>query len=149
MELRFSVSVSRYYHHWGKSGKHTDTNVVAFRKWLKKYAGGQVDWGSTKFNGSLPPSLPREQLLDRYRSHVVNCSSCNGAYKSLNALQLSLHVYSVALIAIMAVTKSGMISVAASNTLAGFAILCFVGSKLLSHFIYKNFHFHDYNHAFK
>ncbi|KAK9062564.1 hypothetical protein SSX86_019751 [Deinandra increscens subsp. villosa] len=126
-----------------------DTNVVVFRKWLKKYAGGQVDWGSTKFNGYLPPSLPREQLLDRYWSHVVNCSSCNGAYKGLNALKLSLEVFSVASVVIMAATKSGMMSVAARNTLAGFAVLCFVGSKLLSHFIYKNFHFHDYNHAFK
>ncbi|KAM0038256.1 putative pheophorbide a oxygenase [Helianthus debilis subsp. tardiflorus] len=61
-----------------------DTNVVAYRKWLKKYAGGQ---------------------LDRYWSHVVNCSSCSGAYKGFNALQISLQVFSVALVAIMAATK--------------------------------------------
>ncbi|KAK9062562.1 hypothetical protein SSX86_019749 [Deinandra increscens subsp. villosa] len=126
-----------------------DTTVVVFRKWLKKYAGGQVDWGSTKFNGYLPPSLPREQLLDRYWSHVVNCSSCNGAYKGFKTLQLCLEVFSVASVAIIAATKSEMISVAARNTLAVVAVLCFVGSKLLSHFIYKNFHFHDYNHASK
>ncbi|KAI3794964.1 hypothetical protein L1987_37605 [Smallanthus sonchifolius] len=125
-----------------------DTNVVAYRKWLKKYAGGQIDWG-TKFNGSLPPTLPREQLMDRYWSHVVNCSSCNGAYKGFNTLQISLQVFSVALVAIMAASKPGMISVAVRNTIAVVAILCFVGSKWLSHFIYKNFHFHDYNHAFK
>ncbi|KAJ0463532.1 putative pheophorbide a oxygenase [Helianthus annuus] len=41
-----------------------DANVVAYRKWLKKYSGGQMDWG-TKFNGYLPPTLPREQLMDR------------------------------------------------------------------------------------
>ncbi|KAI3794963.1 hypothetical protein L1987_37604 [Smallanthus sonchifolius] len=125
-----------------------DTNVVAYRKWLKKYAGGQIDWG-TKFNGSLPPTLPREQLMDRYWSHVVNCSSCNGAYKGFNALHISLQVFSIALVAIMAASKPGMISVAVRNTIAVVAILCFVGSKWLSHFIYKNFHFHDYNHAFK
>ncbi|MFS8008385.1 putative pheophorbide a oxygenase [Helianthus anomalus] len=125
-----------------------DTNVVAYRKWLKKYAGGQLDWG-TKFNGSLPPTPPREQLMDRYWSHVVNCSSCSGAYKGFNALQISLQVFSVALVAIMAATKQGMLPVAARNTLAVAAISCFVGSKWLAHFIYKNFHFHDYNHAFK
>ncbi|KAL8258510.1 hypothetical protein R6Q59_026463 [Mikania micrantha] len=125
-----------------------DTNVVVFRKWLKKYAGGQIDWG-TKLNGSLPSSLPREQLMDRYWSHVVNCSSCNGAYKGFKALQIFLQVFSVASVALMAATKPGMISVASRNTLAGVAILCFIGSKWLSHFIYKNFHFHDYNHAFK
>ncbi|KAI3794968.1 hypothetical protein L1987_37610 [Smallanthus sonchifolius] len=125
-----------------------DANVVAFRKWLKKYTGAQIDWG-TNINGSLPPIPLREQLMDRYWSHVVNCSSCTGAYKGLNALHISLQMFSVASVAIMAATKPGMKLVAARNTLLVAAILCFVGSKWLSHFIYKNFHFHDYNHAFK
>ncbi|KAJ0852889.1 putative pheophorbide a oxygenase [Helianthus annuus] len=125
-----------------------DTMVTLYRTWLKKYAGGQVDWG-TDVNGALPPIPPREQLMDRYWSHVVNCSCCTGAYKGFNALKISLQVFSVALVAIMAATKQGMIPVAARNTLAVAAILCFMGSKWLSHFIYKNFHFHDYNHAFK
>lgn len=42
----------------------SDALVVGFRRWINKYAGGQVDWG-TKFSGALPPSPPREQLLDR------------------------------------------------------------------------------------
>ncbi|KAI3794834.1 hypothetical protein L1987_37474 [Smallanthus sonchifolius] len=125
----------------------SDANIVAFRKWLKKYSGGQVNWGNNY--RSLPPSPPREQLLDRYWSHVVNCSSCNAAYKNLNALEVALQVFSVAAVAIVAATKQGMISAAARNTLAVAAILCFVGSKLLSHFIYKNFRYHDYNHAFR
>lgn len=41
-----------------------DTLVVAFRRWLKKYSGGQIDWGM-KFSGALPSTPPREQLLDR------------------------------------------------------------------------------------
>ncbi|KAI7742895.1 hypothetical protein M8C21_006016 [Ambrosia artemisiifolia] len=125
-----------------------DTNVVAFRKWLKKYAGGQINWGP-KFNGSISPTPLREQLMDRYWSHVVNCSSCNGAYRGFNALKISLQVLSVALVAIMAASKPVMLSTTVRNTLAVVAVLCFVGSKWLSHFIYKNFHFHDYNHAFK
>ncbi|KAM0038110.1 putative pheophorbide a oxygenase [Helianthus debilis subsp. tardiflorus] len=125
-----------------------DTMVALYRRWLNKYAGGQVNWRTT-LNGSLPPIPPREQLMDRYRSHVVNCSSCMGAYKGLNALQISLEVFSITSVAIMAATKHGMISTVARNTLAAVAILCFLGSKWLSHFIYKNFHFHDYNHAFK
>ncbi|KAI3798283.1 hypothetical protein L1987_33554 [Smallanthus sonchifolius] len=125
-----------------------DANVVAYRKWLKKYAGGQINWG-TKFDGPLPATPPRDQLMDRYWSHVVNCSSCNGAYKGLNALKVALQMFSVASVAIVATTRQGMISVTARNTLAVAAILCFMGSKWLSHFIYKNFHFHDYNHAFK
>ncbi|KAJ9541433.1 hypothetical protein OSB04_027939 [Centaurea solstitialis] len=125
-----------------------DANVVAFRKWLKKYSDGQVQWGN-KFDGSLPPTPPREVLLDRYWSHVVNCSSCNAAYKGLNAIEVSLQVFSLASVAIVAATKQGMISVAARNTLVVAAVLCFVGSKWLSHFIYKTFRYHDYNHAFR
>ncbi|KAD7478163.1 hypothetical protein E3N88_01299 [Mikania micrantha] len=125
----------------------SDANVVAYRKWLKKYSGGQINWGYD-FNRYLPPSPPREQLMDRYWSHVVNRSSCNAAYKGLNALEVSLQVFLVASVAIVAATKLGMISVAARNSLVVAAILCFVGSKWLSHFIYKNFRYHDYNHAF-
>ncbi|KVI08321.1 Pheophorbide a oxygenase [Cynara cardunculus var. scolymus] len=105
----------------------SDANVVAFRKWLKKYGGGRVE----------------------YWSHVVNCSSCNAAYKSLNAIEVSLQVFSLASVAIVAATKQGMISTAARNTLVVAAVLCFVGSKWLSHFIYKNFRYHDYNHALR
>ncbi|XP_076883894.1 protochlorophyllide-dependent translocon component 52, chloroplastic-like [Bidens hawaiensis] len=126
----------------------SDANVVAYRKWLKKYAGGQIHWGN-KFNESLTPTPPRDQLMDRYWSHVVNCSSCNGAYKGLNVLKVALQVFSVAAVAIVAATKQGMVSVAARNALAVAAVLCFVGSRWLSHFVYKNFRFHDHNHAFK
>ncbi|XP_076956108.1 protochlorophyllide-dependent translocon component 52, chloroplastic-like [Bidens hawaiensis] len=126
----------------------SDAKVVAFRKWLKKYSGGRIDWGN-KFNGSLPPTAPREQLMDRYWSHVMNCSSCNGAYKGLNALKVALQVFSVAAVAMVVAAKQGVISVAARNTLVIASVLCFLGSKWLAHFVYINFHYHGYNHAFK
>lgn len=124
----------------------SDALVVGFRRWLKKYAGGQVDWGA-KFSGALPPSPPREQLLDRYWSHVVNCSSCSVAYKALNALEVVLQVIAFASIGIIAAVKQEILSSAARNTVVAVAVLCFVGSRWLSHFVYKNFHYHDYNHA--
>ena len=42
----------------------SDALVVGFRRWLNKYAGGQIDWRG-KFSGALPPTPPREQLMDR------------------------------------------------------------------------------------
>ncbi|KAI8573040.1 hypothetical protein RHMOL_Rhmol01G0247900 [Rhododendron molle] len=126
----------------------SDALVVGFRRWLNKYAGGQVDWG-TKFSGALPPSPPREQLLDRYWSHVVNCSSCRVAYKGLNAVEVVLQVIAFATIGIVAAVKQEILSSAARNTLVVIAVLCFVGSRWLSHFVYKNFHYHDYNHALR
>ncbi|KAL2940739.1 Protochlorophyllide-dependent translocon component 52 chloroplastic [Bienertia sinuspersici] len=87
----------------------SDALVVAFRKWLKKYSGGQVDW-KLKFDGSLPPTPPREQLLDRYWSHVVNCTSCSAAYKGLNITETTLQIVSVILIGLVGVIKQGSLT---------------------------------------
>nr|AII16851.1 PTC52-like protein 1 [Ocimum basilicum] len=125
-----------------------DANVVAFRRWLNKYGGAQVDWRN-KYTGTLPPTPPREQLMDRYWSHTVNCSSCSVAYQRLNALDLALQVISIGSVAIVAAAKQGAISIAARYSLLSMAVLCFVASKWLSHFIYKTFRYHDYDHAFR
>ncbi|XAR62903.1 Pheophorbide a oxygenase [Bertholletia excelsa] len=126
----------------------SDALVVGFRRWLNKYAGGQVDWGNT-FSGVLPPTPPREQLMDRYWSHVVNCRSCSMAYKGLNVLEVVLQVISIASVGFVATAKQGLLSAAARNTLVSFAVLCFVASRYLSYFVYKNFRYHDYNHALR
>lgn len=126
----------------------SDALVVGFRKWLNKYAGGQVDWRG-KYSGALPPTPPREQLMDRYWSHVVNCSSCNFAYKSLNVVEVMLQIISVASIGIVATMKQGTMSALTRNSMVVLAILSFALSKWLAHFIYKNFRYHDYDHAFR
>ncbi|KAJ6427936.1 hypothetical protein OIU84_023359 [Salix udensis] len=120
----------------------SDALVVGFRKWLNKYAGGQVDWRGNH-GGALPPTPPREQLLDRYWSHVVNCSSCNSAYKGFSALEVILQFASLAFIGIAGATKHKV------NTMVAMAVVCFACSKWLNQVIYKNFHFHDYDHAFR
>uniref|UniRef100_A0A7N2KLE2 Rieske domain-containing protein n=1 Tax=Quercus lobata TaxID=97700 RepID=A0A7N2KLE2_QUELO len=126
----------------------SDAFVIGFRKWLNKYAGGQVDWRG-KYSGALPPTPPREQLMDRYWSHVVNCPSCSAAYKCFNVLEVVLRVVSVASIAIAAAAKQGAISVAVRTTMVLMAVLFYASSRSLARFIYKNFHYHDYDHAFR
>ncbi|KAG6679542.1 protochlorophyllide-dependent translocon component 52, chloroplastic-like isoform X2 [Carya illinoinensis] len=126
----------------------SDALVVGFRKWLNRYAGGQVDWRG-KYSGALPPTPPREQLMDRYRSHVVNCRSCSVAYKGLNVLEVVLQVASVASIGIVAAVKQGAMSAAARTTIVLLAVLFYASSRWLAHFIYKNFHYHDYSHALR
>ncbi|XP_062076565.1 protochlorophyllide-dependent translocon component 52, chloroplastic-like [Humulus lupulus] len=124
----------------------SDAAIVAFRNWLNKYAGGQVDW-RPKFTTALPPSPPRQQLMDRYWSHVVNCPSCSGAHKVLKVLEVVLQVVAIALIGYAAVaTKQGQ---PLKTAMVSIALLCFVASKWLAHFIHKVFHYHDYHHAFK
>ncbi|XP_022875574.1 protochlorophyllide-dependent translocon component 52, chloroplastic [Olea europaea var. sylvestris] len=89
------------------------------------------------------------RILFRYWSHTVNCSSCNLAYKRLNALEIALQVISIASVGIVAAGKHGIMSAAVRNTLVSTAVLCFVASKWLSHFIYTTFRYHDYDHAFR
>ena len=48
----------------------SDALVIGYRTWLRKYAGGQVDWRG-KYSGALPPTPPREQLLDRYSFKIA------------------------------------------------------------------------------
>ncbi|KAK9114662.1 hypothetical protein Syun_021459 [Stephania yunnanensis] len=127
---------------------NADALVVGFRKWLRKYSNNQIDWRS-KFSTMLPPSLPKEQLMDRYWSHVVHCSSCRTAMKGLRALEVALQVISLASIGVVAAVKQNVISAAARTAVVSMAVLCFAASRWLSHFIYKNFYFHDYNHALR
>ncbi|XP_015958185.1 protochlorophyllide-dependent translocon component 52, chloroplastic [Arachis duranensis] len=126
----------------------SDALVVGFRKWLNKYAGGQVDWRG-KYSGVLAPTPPREQLFDRYWSHVVNCRSCNRAYKSLNVAEVALQIICVASIGIVAAMKQGTMSTFTRSSMVVVAVLSFALSRWLAHFIYKNFRYHDYNHAFR
>ncbi|KAK1282143.1 hypothetical protein QJS10_CPB22g01238 [Acorus calamus] len=123
-----------------------DALVVAFRKWLRNYADNQIHWG-TKDGGVLPPTPPKEQLMDRYWSHVVHCRSCNAALKGLRVLEVALQVLSIASIGFIAIARQNMMSSVARTAVVSAAVLCFIASKWLSHFIYKNFYFHDYNHA--
>ncbi|CAN1355766.1 Protochlorophyllide-dependent translocon component 52, chloroplastic [Linum perenne] len=114
-----------------------DALVVGFRRWLKKYAGDGVDWRG-KYSGDLPPTAPKEQLMD---------SSCNSAYKGLNALEVILQVTSVGLIGIVAATNHRTLSTVARTGLGVLAIACFAASRWLAFFVHDNFRCHGYNHA--
>ncbi len=63
-----------------------DRFVIELRKWVNNYS---ID----PFLGkTLPPTLSREQLLDRYHSHTLKCSSCSGALANLRRLRIGLAV---------------------------------------------------------
>lgn len=85
----------------------------------------------------------------RYWSHVVHCGSCRVAVEGLKALEVSLQVISFASVAVVAAVKQNMMSTVARSVVVCMALVFFLASKWLSHFIYKNFYYHDYNHALK
>lgn len=59
-------------------------------------------------------------------------------------MEMALQVLSISCLGIAAVTKPAAKS---SYKLVSAAVLCFLAAKWLSHFIYKTFHFHDYDHS--
>lgn len=68
-----------------------DRFVLALHQW-------QEQFHANPFPGqTLPPAQSREQLLDRYHSHTVNCSSCSQALK--NTKRVRRLMVAVALIA--------------------------------------------------
>ncbi|EGJ32427.1 MULTISPECIES: Rieske 2Fe-2S domain-containing protein [Moorena] len=63
-----------------------DLFVFQLRFWVNHYS---ID----PFPGkTLPPSLPKEVLLERYHSHTQKCASCRGALGNLQRLRLGLAV---------------------------------------------------------
>ncbi|TXG65818.1 hypothetical protein EZV62_007093 [Acer yangbiense] len=102
-------------------------------------------------DGDTSPILTRKAITTislRYWSHVVNCKSCHSAYKSLNALEVILQVISVVSVGIVAATRHSVImSTTGRITVVSMAVVCFAASRWLARYIYKNFHYHDYNHT--
>jgi multisubunit Na+/H+ antiporter MnhF subunit len=63
-------------------------------------------------------------------------------------VEVVLQIISVAAIGIVAAMKQSAVSAVTRNSMVVLAVLSFALSRLLAHFIYKYFHYHDYNHAF-
>lgn len=125
----------------------SDAFVIAFRKWLRVYAGGQPDWGG-RYNG-LPPAPPRELLMNRYWSHVKICRHCKAALKVFERVESFLQVLSVGSAAVLGVAALKPIPQLKSLSipLAGGAVIATVASRWVSDFVKKTYHYHDYNHA--
>ncbi|KAI5067053.1 hypothetical protein GOP47_0018205 [Adiantum capillus-veneris] len=125
----------------------SDAFVIAFRKWLRVYAGGKPDWNG-RYDG-LPPTPHREMLMDRYWTHVKVCRHCTAALKVFEGAESFLQVVSVGAAAMlgMAALKPSPQVRSWSIPLAGGAVLATVASRWLSNFVKKTYHYHDYNHA--
>ncbi|KAF8708508.1 hypothetical protein HU200_029871 [Digitaria exilis] len=127
----------------------SDTMVVAFRNWFRKYCKNRVGW-ATPHPDQLPPTPTKDVVLERYWSHVVQCSSCSAALKAMRALEVALQVSAVAVVGFLAVAKETLVASAARRAaVVSAAVLCFAASRWLSSFIERNFFFQDYSHAYK
>ncbi|EER93253.1 hypothetical protein SORBI_3001G048400 [Sorghum bicolor] len=127
----------------------SDSMVVAFRNWFKKFSKNQIGWATPQID-QLPPTPTKDQLMERYWSHVAQCTSCNAALKAMKALEVVLQVASVAVVGFLAVAKETLVtSTVQRAAVVSAAVLCFAASRWLANFIQKNFYFQDYIHAYK
>ncbi|CAO2149152.1 unnamed protein product [Urochloa humidicola] len=139
-------------HNWHKASyvpTSSDSMIVAYRSWFRKYCKNQVGW-ATPQSIHVPPTPTKKEVLERYWSHVVQCTSCSAALKAMKALELFLQVMSVAVVGFLAVTKETLVTSAVQRAMVvSAAVLCFMASRWLADFIEKNFYFQDYIHAYR
>ncbi|MBW4525461.1 MAG: Rieske 2Fe-2S domain-containing protein [Phormidium tanganyikae FI6-MK23] len=63
-----------------------DSFVSSLRKWVNEFE-------ADPFPGeALPPLQSIEQLLDRYHSHTIHCSSCRTALKRIQQLKIAIAI---------------------------------------------------------
>ncbi|PVH31042.1 hypothetical protein PAHAL_9G043800 [Panicum hallii] len=148
-ERKFAASGLDNWHNDCYVPASSDTMVVAFRNWFRKYCKNRVGW-ATPQPDQLPPTPNKDTLMERYWSHVVQCTSCSAALKAMRALEVALQVASVAVVGFLAVAKETLVMSAAQRAVVvSAAVLCFAASRWLSNFIENNFFFQDYSHAYK
>ncbi len=71
-----------------------DRFVFELRQWVNQY-------NADPFPGeALPPTLPKDKLLDRYHSHTQNCASCRTALARIQQLRFWCGVIAALLLAI-------------------------------------------------
>lgn len=61
-----------------------DSCVVAWRRWLTKEGARCMQ---PEYAKDLPPTPPREILLDRYSQHVAHCKQCQSALEKMTTWQ--------------------------------------------------------------
>jgi phenylpropionate dioxygenase-like ring-hydroxylating dioxygenase large terminal subunit len=65
-----------------------DLFVFEFRQWIDRYNADPFP------NEPLPRTLTKEELLERYRSHVQKCSSCREALKTIKQIKFGAGIIS-------------------------------------------------------
>uniref|UniRef100_A0ACD6A3I4 Uncharacterized protein n=1 Tax=Avena sativa TaxID=4498 RepID=A0ACD6A3I4_AVESA len=127
----------------------SDAVVLAFRNWFTKHCKSHIGWAAPVVD-QLPTTPTKDRLMDRYWSHVAQCTSCSAALRAMKALEVALQVASVAVVGFLAASKGTLVmSVTQRAALVSLAVLCFATSRWLAGFVQKNFYFQDYVHADK
>ncbi|WP_026731661.1 aromatic ring-hydroxylating dioxygenase subunit alpha [Fischerella sp. PCC 9605] len=127
-----------------------DRLVIEFRNWFDKYCHGQLPWSEVGI--SVPEfrdiNNNREQILDRYKQHTQYCSSCRGALKVVQRLQVVLLAYFAITVCGVAILPDAL-RVKLGLPLILTALLGLAAYAWLKFWLSPKFYFVDYVHADK
>ncbi|BBN00577.1 hypothetical protein MPTK1_2g00380 [Marchantia polymorpha subsp. ruderalis] len=77
-----------------------DRFVSAFRQWLNRHGGKNVQWADG-VDPSLPPLIKnKELLLDRYESHTKHCKVCSKALQNFRIARQALYILAAVLVGV-------------------------------------------------
>ncbi len=127
-----------------------DRLVIEFRNWFDKYCHGQLPWQEVGISIPENPKINhnRKDLLDRYSQHTQHCSSCRGALKVVQRLQVGLLAYFAITVAGVAVLPDA-VRVKVGLPLIIIALLGLAAYAWLKFWLSPKFYFVDYVHAEK
>jgi phenylpropionate dioxygenase-like ring-hydroxylating dioxygenase large terminal subunit len=131
-----------------------DRLVIEFRNWFDKYSLGKLPWKEVGINTEintlnyLSINNNREEVLNRYKQHTQHCSSCRGALKNIQRLQLGLIIYFVIIVSSVAVFPDS-IRLQLGLPLIISALLGLGVYAVLKFWLEPKFYFVDYIHADK
>ncbi|WP_375513251.1 Rieske 2Fe-2S domain-containing protein [uncultured Nostoc sp.] len=127
-----------------------DRLVIEFRNWFDKYCYGHFPWSqvgiSTQENSKINDN--RSVVLDRYKQHTRHCSSCRGALRVIQRLQVVLLAYSAITISGVAILPDPL-RVKLGLALIITALLSLAACTWLKLWLVPKFYFVDYVHAKK
>lgn len=127
-----------------------DRLVIEFRNWFEKYCNGDLPWNEVGINLLQNSNIndSRTVLLDRYKQHTQHCSSCRGALRVIQRLQVVLLAYSAVTISGVAILPDTL-RVKLGLTLIITALLSLAAYTWLKFWLVPKFYFVDYVHAKK
>lgn len=125
-----------------------DRLVIEYRNWFDKYCHRQLPWNEARISVATTRKLNenREQVLDRYKQHTQHCSSCRGALKVVQRLQVGLLIYFAIVVSIVALLPEAL-KMKLGLPLVMTALLGLGGYTWLKMWLSPRFYFLDYIYA--
>lgn len=138
-----SSDVNKEYTNITFTPTQADRMVLAFRNWFRRHGKSQPEWYGSTSQQPLPSTmLSKRQMLDRFETHTVICSSCKAAYTAFQNFKKLLIGATVVLCAAAGIPPEIQIRV-----IIGAAALLSAGLAYLLHDLEKHFTFVDYVHS--